>query len=94
MIEGKEAVSSTDDPKHRRRRPRKQTETKPSVQARKEIEFVPIDAEKAPRGRPRYRDPSNPFNTWGGRGKRPDWLRKYLEQDRQLAEFEIHYPED
>lgn len=32
------------------------------------LEFVPLDAEKAPRGKPRYRDPNNPFNTWVGRG--------------------------
>jgi DNA-binding protein H-NS len=42
-----------------------------------------------PRGRPRYRDSANPFNTWSGRGKRPDWLRKYLAEGRELSEFEI-----
>ncbi|MBO9790303.1 H-NS histone family protein [Xanthomonas phaseoli pv. dieffenbachiae] len=53
------------------------------------FEFVPLDAEKAPRGKPRYRDPNNPFNTWVGRGKRPDWLRDYLQSGRDLSEFEI-----
>lgn len=53
------------------------------------LEFVPLDAEKAPRGKPRYRDPDNPFNTWVGRGKRPDWLRDYLQSGRDLSEFEI-----
>ncbi|KAF1008127.1 MAG: H-NS family nucleoid-associated regulatory protein (plasmid) [Burkholderia sp.] len=63
-------------------------ETKPPVTPRT-IQFVPLDPEKMPRGRPRYRDPANPFNTWGGQGKRPDWLRKYLEEGRELADFEI-----
>ncbi|WP_235663829.1 H-NS histone family protein [Pseudomonas savastanoi] len=44
--------------------------------------------ERPPKGVARYRDPANPFNTWGGRGKRPDWLRKYLDQGRSLSEFE------
>ncbi|MGP4920721.1 MULTISPECIES: H-NS histone family protein [Pseudomonas] len=52
------------------------------------IEFVSM-GERPPKGRARYRDPANPFNTWGGRGKRPDWLRKYLDNGRALTEFEI-----
>jgi DNA-binding protein H-NS len=73
--------------------PKKQTQKKPSVFGSDEIEFMPIGAEKAPKGLARYRDPTNPFNTWSGRGKRPDWLRKYLEQGRLLADFEITKPE-
>ncbi|EDR9582136.1 H-NS histone family protein, partial [Salmonella enterica subsp. enterica] len=26
---------------------------------------------------------------WVGRGKRPDWLKKYLDEGRELSEFEI-----
>ena len=52
------------------------------------IQFI-TQAQKAPKGEPRYRDPANPFNTWSGRGKRPDWLRTYLEQGAQLSDFEI-----
>lgn len=55
---------------------------------------MPIGAEKAPKGPARYRDPSNPFNTWSGRGKRPDWLRSYLEQGHPLADFEVDKLED
>jgi DNA-binding protein H-NS len=69
---------------------------KPSRQAQQEelaetvnIEFVPL-GEKTPRGKARYRDPANPFNTWGGRGKRPKWLCNYLESGRNLNEFEVH----
>ncbi|MBZ5763331.1 MULTISPECIES: H-NS family nucleoid-associated regulatory protein [Pseudomonadota] len=54
-----------------------------------DLEFVPLDAEKAPRGKARYRDPDHPFNTWVGHGKRPDWLRRYLEAGRKLSEFEV-----
>ncbi|MEZ1894432.1 H-NS histone family protein [Pseudomonas aeruginosa] len=52
------------------------------------IVFVPL-GERPPRGKARYRDPANPFNTWSGRGKRPTWLREYLDAGRTLAEFEI-----
>ncbi|MCE0094775.1 H-NS histone family protein [Klebsiella pneumoniae] len=48
-----------------------------------------MQSEKSPKGEPRYRDPANPFNTWVGRGKRPDWLKKYLDEGRELSEFEI-----
>lgn len=62
---------------------------KAPVAPSKGLEFVPLAPEKMPRGRPRYRDSANPFNTWSGRGKRPDWLRKYLAEGRELSEFEI-----
>jgi len=52
------------------------------------IEFVSL-GEKPPRGAARYRDPANPFQTWSGRGKRPTWLRDYLESGRLLQEFEV-----
>lgn len=28
---------------------------------------------------PKFRDPKNPQNVWGGRGKKPAWLQKALE---------------
>ncbi|WWL46348.1 H-NS histone family protein (plasmid) [Pseudomonas parakoreensis] len=49
---------------------------------------------RPPRGQARYRDPGNPFHTWSGRGKRPAWLKEYLDAGRQLAEFEIQEKED
>ena len=60
---------------------------------RKAIEFV-AQGEKPPRGVPRYRDPANPFNTWVGRGKRPQWLRNYLMNGRTLDEFLISHPKE
>lgn len=56
------------------------------------IEFVHL-AERPPVGKPRYRDPANPFQTWTGRGKRPNWLRRYLEGGRSLEEFKINEEE-
>ncbi|WP_370652302.1 H-NS family nucleoid-associated regulatory protein [Caballeronia sp. TF1N1] len=53
-----------------------------------------VGGEKAPKGPARYRDPANPFNTWSGRGKRPHWLRDYLDQGRLLTDFEVRDPED
>jgi len=38
--------------------------------------------------------PGEPFNTWCGPGKRPNWLRRYLEQGRLLKEFEVSDLED
>ncbi|WP_074173717.1 H-NS family nucleoid-associated regulatory protein [Caballeronia calidae] len=43
------------------------------------IQFI-AQAQKAPNGEPRYRDPANPFNTRCARGTRPEWLKAYLEQ--------------
>ncbi|SAL80237.1 H-NS histone family protein [Caballeronia telluris] len=80
MIDKKRAVST--------RSTKKPKEAKRAVQTLDPVRFV-TQAEKAPKGEPRYRDPANPFNTWSGRGKRPDWLRVYLDQGAQLSDFEI-----
>lgn len=37
----------------------------------------------------KYRDPSNPENTWTGRGVMPRWLKAYLDAGRSRSEFEI-----
>jgi len=44
------------------------------------------DAASAPSAR--YRNPSNPGESWGGRGKRPAWLRDALAAGKSLADFE------
>lgn len=38
---------------------------------------------------PKYRDSSNPDNTWTGRGKQPRWLAAYTANGRQADEFLI-----
>jgi DNA-binding protein H-NS len=35
----------------------------------------------------KYRDPANHDNTWSGKGKRPGWLREYIDSGRALEEF-------
>jgi len=36
----------------------------------------------------KYRNPSNTRETWGGRGKRPSWLRDALSAGKLLKDFE------
>lgn len=72
--------------------PQNKTERQESV-PRKEIEFVPA-GERPPKGKARYRDPANPFNSWSGRGKRPTWLKTYLEEGKTLSQFEVHENEE
>ena len=38
---------------------------------------------------PKYRNPSNPSETWSGRGRKPHWLERELTAGRQLSEFAI-----
>lgn len=40
---------------------------------------------------PAYADGTG--NTWGGRGKRPDWLRNALASGRTLEEFKVKAPD-
>ncbi|MCV0439307.1 MAG: H-NS histone family protein [Hydrogenophaga sp.] len=37
----------------------------------------------------KYRDPADPSNTYGGKGKRPTWLREYIDAGRSLDEFAV-----
>lgn len=37
----------------------------------------------------KYVDPTNPDNTWSGRGKRPTWLRHALEDGAELESFAV-----
>ena len=36
----------------------------------------------------KYRDPQNPSNTWSGKGRKPAWLKEYLDQGHNLTEYE------
>jgi DNA-binding protein H-NS len=40
--------------------------------------------------RPRYQNPSNPCETWSGRGKRPRWLMAQLVEGKRLDDFRIN----
>jgi DNA-binding protein H-NS len=38
---------------------------------------------------PKYRNPSEPFETWSGRGKKPRWLMAALKGGHTIEEFVI-----
>lgn len=44
---------------------------------------------KYPRVYPKYRNPSEPSQTWSGRGKQPRWLAAALRTGRSIDEFVI-----
>lgn len=44
---------------------------------------------KKPSGKPKYRNPANPEQTWTGRGKKPGWLKQALESGAKLEDFAI-----
>lgn len=37
----------------------------------------------------KYRNPDNPNQTWTGRGRQPDWIKKAKEEGKDLATMEI-----
>jgi DNA-binding protein H-NS len=38
---------------------------------------------------PRYRNPSQPSETWAGRGKKPRWLTAQLKSGKKIDDFRI-----
>jgi DNA-binding protein H-NS len=46
---------------------------------------------KYPRVVPKYRNPSEPSQTWAGRGKTPRWLTAALETGHAIEEFVIDH---
>ncbi len=44
---------------------------------------------KYPRVLPKYRNPSEPSETWSGRGKQPRWLVAALKSGRKIDDFKI-----
>ncbi len=39
--------------------------------------------------KPKYRNPDNTEETWSGRGRKPDWVKAWLDAGKQLAALEI-----
>ncbi|CAB3802619.1 hypothetical protein LMG28614_05658 [Paraburkholderia ultramafica] len=37
----------------------------------------------------KYRDPKNQFNTWSGRGRKPDWLRKFVADGGNIDDIKV-----
>ena len=42
-----------------------------------------------PKVEPKFRNPSNPSETWSGRGKTPRWVAELMAAGRNLDEFRI-----
>jgi len=42
-----------------------------------------------PRVLPKYRNPSDPNETWSGRGKMPRWLKAEIGSGKQIDDFRI-----
>ena len=40
-------------------------------------------------GKPKYRHPANPEQTWTGRGKKPGWLKQALDSGVKIEDFAI-----
>ena len=41
------------------------------------------------KGRKRYRNPDNQFETWSGKGRQPKWVKAQLAAGRTLSDLEI-----
>ncbi len=39
--------------------------------------------------KPKYRNPDNPDETWSGRGRKPEWVKTWLDAGKELAELAI-----
>lgn len=42
-----------------------------------------------PKVLPKYQNPSNPAETWAGRGKQPRWVRALLRSGKKLEDLQI-----
>lgn len=51
-------------------------------------EFLKNRGQIGPRN-PKFRDPANPSNVWGGRGKKPGWLQDKLAEGKSLDSFKV-----
>ena len=41
--------------------------------------------------RPKFRNPENPSETWGGRGHQPKWVRDLLAAGMSIDEFRVEH---
>lgn len=49
-----------------------------------------VQSQNPPMGTARYRDPQNPFNTWSGKGRPPQWFKERLESGVAPEAMEIN----
>jgi len=48
-----------------------------------------VSSRKGSKVAPKYRNPSNPEQTWTGRGVKPRWLREFTDKGRKIEDFLI-----
>lgn len=53
------------------------------------VKDMPRARRKYPRVFPKYRNPTEPSETWSGRGKQPRWLAAALKTGHKIEEFVI-----
>ena len=68
---------------------RREKELPQLVPADKSPKDAPRERRKYPRVFPKYRNPSEPSETWSGRGKQPRWLVAALKTGHTIEEFVI-----
>ena len=44
---------------------------------------------RRPNGSPRFQNPNEPSQTWCGRGKRPEWVRRLLAAGKTMQDLRI-----
>ena len=68
---------------------RREKEMRQSESADSQARDAPRERRKYPRVFPKYRNPSEPTETWSGRGKQPRWLTAALKTGHTIDEFVI-----
>jgi len=64
------------------------------IEIEREAGLVSRSAENKPRRKyprvlPKYRNPSEPSETWSGRGKQPRWMVAAIKSGRKMDDFKI-----
>ena len=52
-------------------------------------EVMAYTAAKKTKGQPKYQNPTDPSQTWTGRGKRPAWIKAAVEQGKTLEDLKL-----
>ncbi|QPT38934.1 DNA binding protein, nucleoid-associated [Oligella ureolytica] len=71
----------------------KKREAKERQEARKKIIDIAkthgINIAELAKNERLYRNPDNQWETWTGRGRKPKWVKEWLEAGRSLEELEV-----
>ncbi len=67
--------------------PSKTTPSKPQKKAKESVTRSSVKSDNRKKVAPKYVNPSNPKETWSGRGKKALWLQKALDRGIKLEAF-------